>query len=768
MNRFKLITIIIYIFTMLNSYAAFKLINNKESSGAIIIPDNPNSVECTAAEELQCHLKKSTGVCLPIINEKKVTGKIIGGYFLGNTRTAEKQKIDVSQMASNSYVLHYDNNFLYIKGKDGTGKETRLETAAGTLFGVYHYLQKGLKVRWLWPGKDGEYIPAIEELYLDNKLDGKYSLEFKFIWASALKKGDDFRWGRRVMNMSLTNYIKHAGTGGHAFGKWAETYGQKHPEWFAMLPNGKRNTRPHASMCISNDGFHNKIVELWKAEQDKNKDTKLFINVKENDTPNRCTCSVCRARDGKDERGPTGRYKLFPNVSERYAKFYKDVWEKAVKVDPDAKLSFYAYQNYFYAPRKTKLNSNFYVGLVPDIPFPRLPEYNDWLKKEYLGWKSSGASFYLRPNYFYGGYCMPEVWYDQYALEFKFLKKLGCIGVVIDGPSLIWATRGLDYYVMGRLCVEPEAKAEDLVNEYLSGFGKAAPEVRAYFEHWRNYMHKNSKRINTIYEKSLRRWYFHGFHYAAYAHKIFPVEELEKGLPYLERAGKIVKNDPAAAKKIDFLRQGLKYAIASSGCAEIFADPESSIGKKRVAWNKLLMLRKKLPKHAVNSRFLDRVEKNVWKFSGKPHGNFQELPEKWSVKADPENHGEKSGYYKNDIDCSKWRKASTWKNLRDQKFFGYENMWYRTSVYIPEKSSRKVILHLGAVDESCKVWVNGQLAGGFKYNMKVNPNSWEEPFELDISKWVKFGHENNICVKVEKNNEGAGGLWKPSYIIYRD
>ena len=95
-------------------------------------------------------------------------------------------------------------------------------------------------------------------------------------------------------------------------------------------------------------------------------------------------------------------------------------------------------------------------------------------------------------------------------------------------------------------------------------------------------------------------------------------------------------------------------------------------------------------------------------------------------------------------------------------------MWYRTSVYIPEKSSRKVILHLGAVDESCKVWVNGQLAGGFKYNMKVNPNSWEEPFELDISKWVKFGHENNICVKVEKNNEGAGGLWKPSYIIYRD
>jgi hypothetical protein len=79
-----------------------------------------------------------------------------------------------------------------------------------------------------------------------------------------------------------------------------------------------------------------------------------------------------------------------------------------------------------------------------------------------------------------------------------------------------------------------------------------------------------------------------------------------------------------------------------------------------------------------------------------------------------------------------------------------------------------VILHLGAVDESCKVWLNGQYVGGMKYDPKVNPNSWEEPFEVDISKWVKFGHENTICVKVEKKREGAGGLWKPSYIIYRD
>jgi hypothetical protein len=767
MVRISLI-IIFYICTVFNLSAAFTLVSNGHSSGAIIIPDNPNSVELSAAKELQYHLQKATEIRLPIIREKEITEKITGGYLLGNTQKAKEQKIDISQAPPNSYTLHYDKNFLYIKGSDGQGKETNSNTAAGTLFGVYRYLQKALKICWLWPGKAGEYIPEVKEVCLDNKLDGTYLPEFKFVRASALTRNkESYRWGRRVMHISLTEYIKHAGSSGHAFKDWARLYGKKHPEWFAMLPAGKRNVRPYASMCVSNEDFQKQIVKLWHSEQIRKHDNKLFINVKENDTQARCTCPKCRSWDGPDKRGPTARYKQYRNVSERYAEFYKKVRKKAIRIDPEAKISFYAYQSYFYAPRKTKLNPNFYVGLVPDIPFPRLPEYNKWLNDEYQAWKASGASLYLRPNYFYGGYCMPEVWYDQYASEFKLLKKLGCIGVVIDGPSQMWATRSLDYYVMGRLCAEPESDAVVFVNEFLSGFGNAAPEIKAYFEHWRRYMHENSRRINDIYEKSVRGWYFHGFHYPAYAHKIFPVDELEKGRGYLERAAQAVKDNHKAAVKVDFLRQGLEYAIASSRCAEIVTSTQSSTDQKRKAWDDLLELRKKLPPHAVNPKFLDRVEKNVWTFIDKPHGDCQELPEIWMTKADPQNSGEKSGYYNVKINPEGWRKTSTWKSLKAQKHHGYGNMWYRTSVYIPEKSSRLTILHLGAIDESCKVWVNGNYVGGFEYNAKTNPDSWKKPFEVDISKWINFGHENVLCIKVTKNNEGAGGLWKPSYIVYK-
>lgn len=765
MIRVLLITTI-YICAMLNLNATFKLISDNKSSGAIIVPDKAVSVELTAAKELQYHLRKATGVSLPIIRENKAGSKISGGYVLGNTEKTKALKIDISSEPPNSYFLHYKDNFLYIKGNDGIGKESNSHTAAGTLFGVYRYLHKSLKICWLWPGKDGEYIPERKEINLDGALDGIYKPEFKFIFSSALlAKGrkDAYRWGRRVMQLSLTENIRHAGSGGHAFGKWADIYGKEHPEWFAMQVSGKRNTRSHAAMCISNSGFQKQIVKLWNEERLKKRDKGLFINVKENDTSERCTCPVCRSWDGKNKRGPTGRYQPYRNVSERYAKFYKKVWEEA---GAEAKLSFYAYQSYFYAPRETKLNANFYVGLVPDIPFPRRPEYNEWLHDEYLAWKASGASLYLRPNYFYGGYCMPEVWYDQYASELKYLKKLGCIGVTIDGPSLMWAARGLDYYVMGRLCVEPETPVAVLVNEYLSGFGKAAPEVGAYFEYWRKYMHDNTARINDIYEKSLRRWYFHGFHYPAYAHKIFPVKDLKKGRVYLEKAAKAVRNDAAAAAKVEFLRCGLEYAIASSRCAEVLTDPGKSAEQKQTEWDKLLSLRKALPPHAVNPKFLDRVEKNVWTFISKPSGDCRELPEMWLAKPDPENSGEKSGYYLSDINTGDWNKISTWKNLKAQNYSGYGNMWYRTSVYLPEKSSRLVILHLGAVDESCKIWVNGHLAGGFKYDPKVNPDSWKKPFELDISKWINYGHENSLCIKVEKKYEGAGGLWKPSYIIY--
>lgn len=747
---------------LLSVFAAAAFCRNSQ---AIIIPDRPNSIEKTAAAELQYHLEKSTGVKIPVLPEKKWSADIKGGFFLGATRAAAERKLDVSGEPLNSFLIRRDGDFLFIVGRDNTCDEKALNAAPGTLFGVYHYLRQLMGVRWLWPGLSGESIPKHSAIVINDSLNGLHRPAFQFVRATTLKTDDEIRWGRRVMNTSEADFLP----GPSPYSKWAFQYAKEHPEWFALRADGKRDLRKHAPLCISNPQFQDQIVNKWWSVQKKYPDSDLMINVKENDTQDRCTCPECLALDGLDKRGPTGRYELYRNVGDRYAKFYRQVYDKAVKFKPDAGISVYAYQSYFYAPRQVKLNQNFYVGLVPDIPFPRLPAYNKWLRDEYRAWRDSGATLYLRPNYFYGGYCMPEVWYDQYADELNFLRKLGCIGVMIDGPSLMWATRGLDTYVMGRLCATPDAKPESLVSEYCEAFGPAAREIGDYFEHWRKYLLEHTEAINKIYESSSRKWYFHGFHYAAYAHRIFPADELKKGRPFLERAAVLTEAGTPERTKVDFLRQGLEYAIASSECAALFADRQTSVEQKRTAWNNLRKLRAALPPQAVDPAYLDKIEKNVWKLpapAAVPAGDTQALAEKWQVCPDPSDEGENKQYQGRDFDSSRWDTASTWLNLEPQGFVNYRNMWYRTTCHIAEKSSDKVILYLGAVDENCKVWVNGQFCGELQFDALKDPDSWKKPFEVDISDHVRFNGDNVIAVKLT-NKAGFGGVWKPCYLIFR-
>ncbi len=734
-----------------------------EKNSAIIIPDRPNSVERMAATELQYHLRKASGVTLPIVGEGHRGAAVTGGFVLGRNPVVALPETEILD----TYELRFRDNFLYITGRDGGGKEEDPNTAAGTLSGVYLYLSRELGVRWLWPGESGEVISTRKTVELNDKQDGVYRPKLLFARATSLAKDPEkFRWSRRVMHQSSVRLPVHAVTGGHAFEKWAAKYGAEHPDWFALRPDGERHTRPNGGMCVSNAGFQDEIVRLWHEAQRKNPQVKRFINVKENDTQSRCNCDNCRSWDGDDLRGPTGRYALYRNVGERYGRFYRSVLDRAVKFDPDAKVSFLAYQSYFYAPRKTVLGPGCWVGLVPDIPFPRRSEYDRWLRDEYRAWQASGAVMYLRPNYFLSGYCMPEVWYDQYADEFKFLRELGCVGLNIDGPSNMWATRGLDYYVMGRLCTDPEADPEALAGEYYTGFGAASEDVKTYFEFYRDYLKTNTLRINKIYEKSANKWYFHGFNYAVYAHKTFPPATLEQGRRFLDAAAKKVADDPAASVKVDFLRQGLEYAIASVRCAELFDTPDVTAEARKQAWDDLYRRRETLPPHAVNPVYLDRIEKRVWQVVTLNRKDAQALPEYWQIKADPKDTGKRDGYMKPGFDTSSWERASTWKHLEHQGISDYRNMWYRTTTHMAEKSSERVILQLGGVDESCEVWVNGQAAGSFRYDAKKDPESWKKPLEFDITSLIKFGSDNLLCVKVE-NLSGNGGLWKPSCLIFR-
>ncbi|MDD4098134.1 MAG: DUF4838 domain-containing protein [Lentisphaeria bacterium] len=746
----------------------------------ILVPAAANSVEQTAAGELQYYLQAATGVLLPIISEDAPEAAALdGGYCLGAVRRADPW-LDLGDAPACAYKIRCRQGFLFIRGQDGSGPETSIQTAAGTLFGVTDYLMQALGVRWVFPGKDGEFVPRRERVAVDASLDRDYAPALRYQGARTYRPADGadsqekFRWGRRVLHYYTGGAFRFAGNSGHAFEKWHLTHAGDHPEWFCLI-NGKRKVTPSYNMCISNAEFQDEVVRLWQEQQQKSPGQRLLINVKENDNQNRCQCPNCQAWDGPDDRGPTGRYATKRNVGERYAHFYRAVQEKAARIDPTAMVGFYAYQTYFFAPRSVKLNAGCFCDLVPDIPFPRTKAHTEWLRREYQAWKATGATFGLRPNYFLGGYCMPEIWYDEYIDEFKYLlNELKIIGLDVDGPSAMFGTQSLNLYAMGRIAVDPSLTAEQIRQEYLEGFGSAAPVVAEYTDFYHRYLKEHCDRINKVYEDSAGNWYFHGFNYGLYAHEIFPPAVLEQGIAILDRglAALGAGADAAALVKVRFLRQGLEHALATVRCAALVTGPKTPTAERNAAVAALREGRQSLPAHLVREANLLRAERR-WEVNpnakpARPEKALAvlELPEIWKLKLDPRDEGEAAGFMRTAFDASGWQPVSTWRTLEVQGHHDYQNAWFRTSFRLEQKKGVSVSLFLGAIDESCKVWVNGQLAGSLVYDGLRNPRSWENPFEIDVTKWVQFEADNDVVVKVI-NRSGAGGLWKPSFVAFR-
>src|SRR5512143_3632892 len=68
-----------------------------------------------------------------------------------------------------------------------------------------------------------------------------------------------------------------------------------------------------------------------------------------------------------------------------------------------------------------------------------------------------------------------------------------------------------------------------------------------------------------------------------------------------------------------------------------------------------------------------------------------------------------------------------------------QRLWYRRTFDSPQQVGMRVLLHFGAVDYECSVWVNGTHAGGHRGGYL--------PFTFDISGMLKEG-ENELVVSV--------------------
>lgn len=597
-----------------DSAIAFDVIRDGQPKAVIVTPDRANEVVLYAAQELVFHCEKATGVKLSVVTESGLKPGSLGYIYLGATKAAKVAEIEVRSLAAETFILRCRKDALYIVGQDDSGAPLDRDTSAGTLFGVYEWLERDLGVHWLWPGALGTHVPKVKSISA-KEIDLKIAPHFL---QRHVRSGLGFTSEHPALGFTAkaaesyakeqTVFLRRHRMGrsekmsySHAFTDWWQQYGKQHPEWFQFYRDKRGPAKRDArySMCVSNPELQSEIIRRWKSKGGAEKAGTSYINAVENDILGLCSCQKCQALDGP---APADAMKYYSTkskvagsrfVSDRYAHFWLSLQELAAQENAKTVVIGYVYFNYFQAPTSdVKLNSNILLGFCPSGGwYPRSIDEHGWYKQQWTGWRDTGARLFSRTNYFLDGYCMPFVFAHQFADEFKSQNRQGMVATDFDSLTGQWSTQGPSLYLLMRLHQQPEADADQLLQEYYAAFGPAAGLIRDYFDSWEKYTLDHREKTNQNFERlDASRWRT----WAKAAHLIYPEECFKSREQLLQRARTAAALDSEALARIEFLRMGLDHAKLASKTAALLtlADPESTPERGAVALQTLLRFRR--------------------------------------------------------------------------------------------------------------------------------------------------------------------------------
>ena len=556
---------------------AVELVRDGKPVATIVIPTQPLEVEAYAAKELQYHIEASTGARLSIVGDTNVsTGARI---CLGRSQAAMAAKVDPSALPGNGYVIKTVGDDLCIAGRDSPGDPLGADTQEGTLFGVYELLERDLGVRWLWPGKLGEVIPRRKNLSLaPPDATVQPQLWFKH-WRSGKSHGELVWLKRQRFGRSLQPQY------GHSFGQYWARFGQAHPEYFAMLPDGARRPDPtqdanpeYQHMCVTSTGLVSQIITDWKA-----RGAPRFLNVCENDGWAGCACPACLAWDEPDPDNPvpfdqrlTAVKRAFAgqegrrdewmlkmgSLSDRFARFWKIVTDEAARSRPDVVVVSYVYDNYRKPPVKAAPGPNVLCGLVPEesiFGYSKLDSAT--FRHDWSGWEKTGCQLFLRPNYTLQAPNFPAFYARTLGEDLKFALAHGMKGTDFDSLTGKYSTQGPSLYMLAQILNHPQVSVDSVLEDFYAAFGPAREAVKGYFALWES-VYPNFSAAEQAARINAKRKYRCGIYgpYYLLAGEIYPPEVMRAAWSRLDNARQAASGDETALARVEWLVKGLKQA----------------------------------------------------------------------------------------------------------------------------------------------------------------------------------------------------------------
>jgi hypothetical protein len=628
------------------AFSQVVLVRDGTVRAVVVTAAKPSPVAAYAVEELVSHVKQATGQQLPVAVETAIPEGYDSRVFVGVCEAARKQRIDADKLEIEEYVLRTVGNDLYIVGKELYPEQYQgsrplysepwnplaMECVhSGTLLGVYEVLEDDLGVRWLWPGDLGTFVPRRSTIVIPNTDEtvkprllyrnlGGWDLPQIFLTGSYFgrKVPRNYRVGGLSEEL-VGKLVFPTAEAGYTYGKavevyqrrhrrvtqieeprvilgshviagvmdWWAKYGQEHPEWFAMRADGERGLKPLRAgawtpLCVSNPQLHRCIVEeAWDGGGT------LTLGEADAAGESMCHCPQCLAWDGPQATDFPEDFRLLKYtpraMGDRYAHYWKSVYDLAVKRNAQVKVGVYLYHNTLPGPlSEIKLNRNIYGEFViygsRDGWYPMGQEEDQWYRDQWLAWEKTGMSLVFGPNYLLNSYATPNITTRQTGEFFKFAYEHGMVGASFRSYSFSWAAHGPMAYMHHRLLWSPELEIEKIRQEYFSAFGPAAADVERYFDYWENYARTRPpiRDISTDPKGALERLKRIRGHYLAYPPQVYrPAEAI------LAKALETARKDPLPefAQRVEFLQAGLKHSLLSTRLQE-FLDFESPAAER--------------------------------------------------------------------------------------------------------------------------------------------------------------------------------------------
>ena len=479
---------------------------NGEAYKRIIIAANaPGSVRL-AASDLQKYLK---AVCKADLAIKNTTKDKTGNIYVGFSPELKKQGFLQKDLKPDAFKIVSKNGNLYIFGRDYSGRpifgirnpwfqsevyNSKLKIGAfgeaGTMYGVYYFLEKFAGVRWYMPGKLGTVITKKNEIEIPVlNITKSPDFEYRYPWLCDFEQApEDAVWYRRT------------GFGGlypaqiiDSFAFFLK-YKKSHPEYFAQV-GGKRDfgnicaSRGGGHLCLTNPDVAKQWVKDICAYFKAHPEQKIFPLAPNDGLTRICGCRKCQAE--LNRKAPD-----IGTFSNHVWNFVNKVAIEVGKKYPDKLVGCIAYEHYLAPPSNIReLSPNVAVMFCKLRCNFIIPSYKLDMRKKINTWRKKCKNLYIWEYYLQTWMPwrnLPIVFPHIISEDLKYLKKVDIKGEFIEAESwygskphkmLFPGMQHLNLYVTGKLYWDANQDVDKLLNEYYKLFyGPAEYEMKEFWQ----------------------------------------------------------------------------------------------------------------------------------------------------------------------------------------------------------------------------------------------------------------------------------------------